>query len=44
MVFVGVFVGVDECYLEVDELGTRMVTPDGLGGLDYYQKKYEGDE
>jgi hypothetical protein len=38
--------GVDECYLEVDQLGTRMVTPDHRGGLYYYQKtfKNEGDE
>lgn len=36
--------GVDACDLEVDELGMRMVTPDELGGLYYYQQKYEGDE
>jgi len=36
--------GVDACYLEVDELGMRMVTPDELGGLDYYEKKYETNE
>lgn len=34
--------GVDACDLEVDELGMRMVTPDALGGLNYYAKKYEG--
>jgi hypothetical protein len=34
--------GVDACHLEVDELGMPMITPDALGGLDYYAKKYEG--
>jgi hypothetical protein len=36
--------GVDECYLEVDELGMRMVTPDECGGLNYYEKKFEDNE
>lgn len=36
--------GVDACDLEVDELGIRMVSPDALGGMYYYTKKFEGDE
>lgn len=38
--------GVDACYLEVDELGMRMVTPDHRGGQIYYDEtfKNEGDE
>ena len=36
--------GVDACYLEVDQLGTRMVTPDECGGVYYYEKKYEDNE